>query len=81
MLQPPLCECTATCTLMAPAHVQEMLLREGNYNHRFANGGVGKHQLAVERASSSAAEVADWMLRKRPSLNNTVSSAKRSGAK
>ena len=56
--------------------MQEMLLREDNYNNHFANGGVGKHQLAVNRATSSAAEVAEWMLKKRPSLNNVSPAAK-----
>lgn len=47
--------------------VQEMLLREDNYNNRFANGGAGKQVLAVSRASSSAQEMAEWMLKKRAS--------------
>lgn len=54
-------------------HVQEMLLREDNYNNHFANGGAGKHKLAVGRASSSAQEMAEWMLKKRPSLNSNAS--------
>jgi hypothetical protein len=47
--------------------MQEMLLREDNYNNRFANGGVGKQKLEVRRAASSEQEIATWMLRRRTS--------------
>ena len=57
------------CTSNLAKCMQEMLLREDNYNNHFANGGAGRQKLAVGRASSSAQEVADWMLKKRPSLN------------
>jgi hypothetical protein len=50
-----------------------MLLREDNYNNHFANGGAGRQKLAVGRASGSAQEVADWMLKKRPSLGAQTS--------
>ena len=51
--------------------VQEMLLREENYNNTFSNGGAGRQKLAVDRAAASSQEVADWMLKKRPSLAAT----------
>jgi hypothetical protein len=53
--------------------MQELLLREDNYNNHFANGGKGKQMLSVNRASSSALEVADWMLKKRPSASSNSS--------
>ena len=55
----------AGCGRHVSAGVQEMLLREDNYNNRFANGGAGKQVLAVGRASSSAQEMAEWMLKKK----------------
>jgi len=44
--------------------VQEMLLREDNYNSRFANGGAGRHKLAVDKAISSTQDVSEWMLKR-----------------
>lgn len=44
--------------------LQEMLLREDNYNNRFANGGAGRHKLAVDKAMSSTQDVSEWMLKR-----------------
>jgi hypothetical protein len=56
-----------------PHVLQEMLLREDSYNNHFANGGVGKQVLAVERALSSGDEVSTWMLKRNSSLHRVDS--------
>lgn len=41
----------------------EMLLREGNYNKHFRNGGVGEKVLDVGTAMNAQQGVVDWMLK------------------
>jgi hypothetical protein len=57
--------------------LQEMLLREDNYNNHFANGGVGKQVLGVDRALSSGEDVASWMLKRNSSSIQRSSSSAR----
>lgn len=60
--------------------LQEMLLREDNYNNHFANGGVGKQVLGVDRALSSGDDVASWMFKRNSSsMQRSSSSARPSG--
>lgn len=60
--------------------MQEMLLREENYNNHFANGGVGKQVLGVDRALSSGEDVTGWMLpsfKRNSSIQRSSSSARK----
>eukprot|EP00892_Ulva_mutabilis_P012739 jgi/Ulvmu1/9838/UM056_0079.1 len=62
----------------------EMLLREDNYNNRFANGGAGRHKLAVDKAMSSTQDVSAWMLKRSSkvgAVNRTGSMGPRSSFK
>jgi hypothetical protein len=61
-------ECPHSTLTSRAACMQEMLLREDNYNNHFANGGMGKQVLGVGRALSSGEEMAEWMLKRKSSL-------------